>query len=93
MSDATSATRPSYYRATVRGQAIDVIDIYHAFELNAMRGAVVKYVVRAGKKDPNTELEDLRKARECLDREIAYRERLDAADAATCRQSNGGNDE
>lgn len=38
--------------------------------LNFLRGNVVKYLVRAGIKDANTELQDLEKARAYLDREI-----------------------
>lgn len=38
------------------------------------RGSAVKYVLRAGRKDPTRETEDLRKAIQCLEFEI---ERLD----------------
>lgn len=38
-------------------------------------GAAIKYIWRAGRKDPAKRLEDLRKAREYLNREIAYEER------------------
>ena len=40
-------------------EAIKVID---AWELGFSLGNTVKYISRAGKKDPNKELEDLRKA-------------------------------
>jgi hypothetical protein len=39
--------------------------------LNFCRGNVVKYVARAGRKSPSSELEDLRKAAWYLQREIA----------------------
>ena len=38
--------------------------------LNFNRGNAVKYIARAGKKDPGTELEDLQKAQWYLTREI-----------------------
>ena len=37
---------------------------------NYHRGNAVKYIARAGRKDPAKEVEDLRKARFYLDREI-----------------------
>ena len=40
-------------------EAIKVID---AWELGFALGITVKYISRAGKKDPNKELEDLKKA-------------------------------
>lgn len=49
---------------------IEVIDFIEDQKLNFHRGNVVKYVARAGKKDPNTEIEDLKKARWYLTREI-----------------------
>ena len=45
-------------------------DLIDAFDLNFNKGNVVKYVCRAGRKDPTTTVEDLKKAREYLDREI-----------------------
>ena len=80
MSSRQTAIRPDYYRAAIRGHTFDVIDLYHAFGLNAMRGAALKYIVRAGQKDVAKEKEDLQKAVECLSREIAWLEELDASD-------------
>jgi hypothetical protein len=37
---------------------------------NFCRGNAIKYIWRAGKKDPATEVEDLRKAIACLEVEI-----------------------
>lgn len=48
---------------------IKPIDAIEAWNLNFSRGCVVKYVARAEHK--GTELEDLVKARDYLDREIA----------------------
>ncbi len=49
---------------------IEVIDFIHAHDLNFNRGNVVKYTVRAGKKDPSKEIEDLQKAIDYLNFEI-----------------------
>lgn len=37
-------------------------------------GAAIKYIWRAGRKNPEKKIEDLKKAREYLDREIAFAE-------------------
>ena len=49
---------PSYYK---EGK-IEVIDFIEDKELNYHRGNAIKYIVRAGKKNPATEIEDLQKA-------------------------------
>ncbi len=62
----------------MRGNAIhyeatgeyDVIDFCQHYKLNFNRGNVVKYIARAGKKDD--ELQDLYKAKDYIEREIAY---------------------
>jgi hypothetical protein len=51
----------------------DVIDFCKDYNLNFNRGNIVKYVVRAGKKD--NELQDMRKALDYLLREITYLEK------------------
>lgn len=58
---------PSHY---VRGwsNGAEVIDI--AENLNFNRGNAVKYVARAGRKDALKTVEDLKKARWYLDREL-----------------------
>lgn len=60
--------QPPHYRAG----GIEAIDVIEAFELGFRLGNCVKYVLRAGRK--NDAIEDLRKARWYLDREIAKRE-------------------
>lgn len=55
---------PSHYNFT-----ITPIDAIEAWDLNFSRGCVVKYIARAPHK--GTELDDLVKARDYLDREIA----------------------
>lgn len=49
---------------------IEVIDFIEDKGLNFHRGNAVKYIARAGKKDPEKEVEDLRKAVWYLNREI-----------------------
>jgi len=48
----------------------DLIDIISDYKLNFNRGNVLKYVIRAGRKDD--ELQDLNKALDYIQREIAY---------------------
>ncbi len=57
---------PSHYN----DGKIEVMDFIEDKQLNFARGNVIKYVSRAGKKDPNKELEDLKKASWYLNREI-----------------------
>ena len=51
----------------------EAIKVIEAWALGFHLGNVVKYISRAGKKDPVRELEDLKKARWYLDREIERR--------------------
>jgi hypothetical protein len=62
---------PSHYRA---GDPYEAIRVIEAWELGYHLGNVIKYISRAGRKtlDP---LEDLKKARWYLDREISNLER------------------
>jgi hypothetical protein len=69
MSDAVN--KPSHYNSG-KFEAIDVIEDWN---LGFNLGNTVKYISRAGKKDPNKHLEDLKKARWYLDREIANQEK------------------
>lgn len=57
---------PSHY---TRGK-IEVWDFIIDQGLNYCCGTVVKYLCRAGYKDPSKHVEDLKKARAYLDREI-----------------------
>ncbi|MBM4592650.1 DUF3310 domain-containing protein [Rhodococcus hoagii] len=60
---------PSHYQTENGLEAIDVIDAF--FVDNHYRATTFKYLARAGKKDGSPELQDLRKARFYLDRDIA----------------------
>lgn len=57
---------PEHYTDRVPG--IECIDVVENFNFN--RGGAIKYIWRAGIKDPTKEIEDLKKARWLLDREI-----------------------
>ena len=56
---------PEYYKGKV-----EVIDAIEAWGLNFHRGNAVKYIARAGKKNPEKEVEDLKKAAWYINREI-----------------------
>ncbi|GAB2702499.1 hypothetical protein BKA24_001668 [Microbacterium marinum] len=77
-SEAPSSTdavnHPSHY---TRFPGVEVIDLTE--HLNFCRGNAVKYIARAGAKDPAREIEDLEKARWYIDREIerTRREKVD----------------
>jgi hypothetical protein len=53
----------------------EVLKIIEALELGFHTGNVFKYIARAGKKDPSTEIEDLKKAEVYLRRYIEFKER------------------
>ncbi|AXN51272.1 hypothetical protein DSM43518_04814 [Mycobacterium marinum] len=57
---------PSHYRGFSNGA--EVIDI--AERLNFNRGSAIKYLARAGRKQGEATIEDLKKARWYIDREI-----------------------
>lgn len=58
--------RPAHYT----DGKIEVIDFIEDKKLGFCLGNVVKYVARAGKKDPEKEIEDLKKAKWYLERRI-----------------------
>lgn len=60
---------PQHYGGDTVYETIKVID---AWKLDFSLGNAVKYISRAGKKDPAKELEDLEKARFYLDHRIKY---------------------
>ena len=59
---------------------IEVIDFIEDKNLNFHLANAVKYISRAGKKDPSKEIEDLKKARWYLDR---YIQKLESDNAST----------
>lgn len=67
---------PPHYNAS----SIEPIDVIEAWKLSFCLGNVVKYIARAGKKDPAKLVEDLKKATWYLAREIEQLERGDGTD-------------
>ena len=61
-----SVSNPKHYAAFT----IEVIEAVESWGLGFHLGNVIKYCVRAGRKDPTKELEDLKKAAWYLDRKI-----------------------
>lgn len=74
-----NVNHPSHYTRGFGGH--EVIDITEWLDFN--RGNAVKYLCRAGRKSGSDELEDLRKARWYLDREIQRVTRLRQTTPAT----------
>ena len=68
MSIDNNAIKPSHYKA---GE-FDVIAFCQLHNINFDLGNVIKYVTRAGKKENNSELQDLNKAMEYLKRRIEF---------------------
>lgn len=66
---ADNVNHPAHYTAY---KGIEVIQLTE--QMNFCRGNAVKYIARAGLKDPDKEVEDLRKAIWYIEREI---QRLD----------------
>ncbi|MFF5433442.1 DUF3310 domain-containing protein [Streptomyces griseofuscus] len=69
-----NVNNPSHYTWLPGG--LEVIDLTE--HLMSNRGNVVKYVCRAGRKNPDAELEDLQKALWYLQREISRVEKTEA---------------
>jgi hypothetical protein len=67
----SSVEKPKHY---VEGRAHEPIEVIEDWKLGFCLGNVVKYISRAGRKDPSKELEDLKKARWYLDRQIGVLE-------------------
>lgn len=62
----SNVNHPTHYNSG----KIEVIEAIEDWQLNFHRGSAVKYIARAGKKDPAREVEDLEKAIWYLKREI-----------------------
>lgn len=66
--------RPSHY---TEGRKFEPIDVIQDWELSFLLGNVVKYISRAGRKGDDKELQDLKKARFYLQRQIDQLEESD----------------
>ena len=56
----SNTLRPQYYN---QDDPYEVIKVIHAWGLGFALGNAIKYIARAGKKDPTKEIEDLEKAK------------------------------
>lgn len=63
----SNVDHPSHY---ADGRKYEPIDVITDWNLNFNLGNAVKYISRAGRKDPNKLIEDLKKAKFYLDYEI-----------------------
>ena len=68
--EADNVNHPSHYT----DGTIEVIDFIEDKKLPYHLGNVIKYISRAGKKSPDTELEDLKKAQWYLNRYVELKE-------------------
>ena len=73
-----AVNRPAHYT----DGKIEVIEFIEDKNLGFNLGNSVKYISRAGKKDPAKHIEDLEKARYYLDREITNRKKAEAPKSA-----------
>jgi len=71
--EAAAKVHPAHYGGAEN--PYEAIKVIEAWGLGFCLGQVLKYVCRAGKKDPAAELEDLKKAEWYLRRDIERRER------------------
>ena len=78
MSDETKKSDAVNHPAHYTFGSIEVADALEDWQMNLWRGTVVKYVVRAGRKRKETEIEDLQKAAWYLNREIERMQKLTA---------------
>lgn len=62
----STINHPAYYGG--EKNTYEAIKVIEAWDLNFHLGNVVKYISRAGKKDPSKTLEDIQKAKWYLDR-------------------------
>lgn len=60
-----AVNHPGHYN-----KGIEVIKFIESWDLNFSRGSAIKYICRAGLKDPEKEIEDLRKVKAYIDFEI-----------------------
>lgn len=68
-----SVDHPSHYKEGGL-EAIDVINAYSHVRGSFALGNAVKYILRAGRKDPSKYVEDLKKAIWYLQNEVDWRE-------------------
>ena len=73
-----NVNKPKHYIAKSGVEVIDLIS-----DMPWIRGNAIKYIFRAGKKYPDKEIEDLEKAKFCINRELVRlrnRQQMEAYD-------------
>lgn len=71
MSKVEKVDHPTHYGG--KDNTYEAIKVIEAWGLNFSLGSVLKYISRAGRKDGESELDDLRKALWYLNREVERR--------------------
>lgn len=72
-----AVNHPSHYGG--KENVYETINVIEAWQLDFPIGNAVKYLSRAGKKDNNTEIQDLKKAIWYIDRKIKQLEQKNAS--------------
>jgi hypothetical protein len=86
-----SVNHPQHYGGA--DNVYEAIKVIRAWDLGFSLGNAVKYISRAGKKDPSKHIEDLKKARWYLDEEIANLECAIGSYESVRRQADAAMDE
>lgn len=66
----TDAINPNYYKDT----KIEPIEVIEDWDLGFCLGSALKYIKRCGKKEDNSKLQDLKKVKWYIEREITVEE-------------------
>jgi hypothetical protein len=66
MSDHDPVNSPPHYFSPTGGELVDTIA-----HLNYLKANAIKYTFRSGQKDPDKEVEDLKKAIWCLNKQLS----------------------
>ena len=66
---------PDYYTLDVDGYEFSAMDVIEALDANFNIGCAVKYLIRQGRKPNTPATQDLKKAIDCIHREIRRQER------------------
>lgn len=81
-----NVSNPQHYIAKSGVEVIDLIS-----DMPWIRGNAIKYIFRAGKKNPDKEIEDLEKAKFCINRELARLRSENQTEAYNVDKSNRNN--
>lgn len=73
-----SVNHPNHY---CEGRRYEPWDVIVDWQLDYLTGSAVKYLSRAGRKDPNKEVEDLRKAVAYIEKRIEVLESRKSSDS------------